>query len=86
MTPEQRERLEYLKTHRSKPNPNPPEPPIHFTHAHYGGLAESGCACDPFCEACTDRQSEINDDIAVEENSYYHDHASCVRYHRRGWK
>ena len=49
MTPEQRERLEYL---RSKPpvRREVADPPVHFKHAHYLGFGAEPCACQPDCQ------------------------------------
>ena len=47
LTPEQRARLDHL---RSKPpvRPEPTEPPVHMTHAHWGGPGGmEPCPCPP---------------------------------------
>jgi hypothetical protein len=52
MTPEQKERLEYLRT-KPPVRQEAAEVPVHMTHAHFGG--EHGmdpCACPDGCAYC----------------------------------
>lgn len=53
MTPEQQERLEYLKNKKDKPVQESSEVPIHNKHCHTGGKnGIDTCACTKDCIRC----------------------------------